>query len=447
MVGSPTMRSLRVGTAAAYEREGRTTRRPQHRFNLKTLPYQIQPLMIAPVLPGETLNGVMLQAQSWSEPLKAGIMRNIGWWCEYFFFYCKHRDLLNYDRENQVGTGLGNDLMNMVVQGTDLAAHRDLDGNVWSYTPPGGVDFVSACLTRIVDEYFRDEGEAAADNVIGGVPIAKIYGRGQDDWSARLTWADDYEDRRTPLDVDGDGEIYVSEIERAYGEWAAMKDAGLVDMDYEDWMKTYGVRSVLPSIDRVDYHRPELLAHHREFSYPTNTVEPTTGVPATAVGWRTAQQFRKAWLFPEPGFIIGVTCKRPKVYLGAQKGNLASMMQTREAWLPAVLNDQMDVSHLLIPKGTGPLSGVSTTADDDYYVDLRDLMNYGDQFINYAPSAVPPFVTLPEADGQRRYPLEADVEGLFASAGGVILEDGVVSLSIKGRQRVSAASAITLGRA
>lgn len=131
--------------------------------------------------------------------------------------------------------------MNMVVQGTDLAAHRDLDGNVWSYTPPGGVDFVSACLTRIVDEFFRDEGEAAADEAIGGVPIAKIYGRGQDDWSARLTWADDYEDRRTPLDVDGDGEIYVSEIERAYGEWAAMKDAGLVDMDYEDWMKTYGV--------------------------------------------------------------------------------------------------------------------------------------------------------------------------------------------------------------
>lgn len=86
MVGSPTMRSLRVGTAQAYEREGRTTRRPQHRFNLKTLPYQIQPLLIAPVLPGETLNGIMLQAQSWSEPLQAGVMRNIGWWCEYFFF-------------------------------------------------------------------------------------------------------------------------------------------------------------------------------------------------------------------------------------------------------------------------------------------------------------------------------------------------------------------------
>ena len=123
------------------------------------------------------------------------------------------------------------------------------------------------------------------------------------------------------------------------------------------------------------------------------------------------------------------------------------MMQTREAWLPAVLNDQMDVSHLLIPKGTGPLSSVSTTADEDYFIDLRDLMNYGDQFINYAPAAVAPFVSLPEADGQRRYPLEADVKKLFSAEDGVLLEDGVVSLSIKGRQRVSAASAITLGRA
>ena len=113
----------------------------------------------------------------------------------------------------------------------------------------------------------------------------------------RLTLASDYEDRRQPLDADGDGEIYVDEVERAYQEWAAAYDAGLIQMDYEDWMKTYGVKSTLPDIDRVDYHRPELLFYNREFTYPTNTVEPTTGVPATAVGWRTAKQWRKNWLF------------------------------------------------------------------------------------------------------------------------------------------------------
>ena len=224
----------------------------------------------------------------------------------------------------------------------------------------------------------------------------------------RLTFADDYEDRRVEMDVDQDGIITMDEVERAYVEWAAAYDAGLMDMDYEDWMKTYGVKSTLPEIDRVDYHRPELLAHHREFSYPTNTVEPTTGVPATAVGWRTAKQFRKNWLFPEPGWIIGLTVSRPKVYLEKQEGNIASMMITRDSWLPAVLNDQLNVSHLQITKNTGPLKSVSNAADKNYWIDLRDLLNHGDQFVNWTPADVAPFVTLPATSGQRRYASGAD---------------------------------------
>ena len=214
-----------------------------------------------------------------------------------------------------------------------------------------------------------------------------------------------------------------------------MYDAGLIQMDYEDWMKTYGVSSVLPNNDRTEYHRPELLFYNREFSYPTNTVEPSTGVPATAVGWRTAKQWRKNWLFSEPGWIVGLTCKRPKVYLGSQKGSVASMMATRNSWLPAVLNDQMDVSHLKIAEGSGPLNGLALAGTDGYYVDLRDLLNYGDQFVNWVGEGGP-FPALPTASLDRRYMDNAKAMAFFTdTTNGRFLEDGVLSLAIKGRQQ------------
>ena len=428
---SPTKRSPRVGIAPAYAGRSRASRRPQHRFNIRFKPYQLQPFMIAPVLPGESLKTLMLQTQVWSSPLVAMPMRNIGWWLEYFFFYVKHRDL-SY---GPADTGLGNALVNAFVTGGDLTAFQDANGNVSTYCPPGGVDFVLEATKRIAEEYFRDEGEPWDEAKVGDLPAVKIYGKGGSDWSEKLTLVSDYEDRRVPLDVDQDGGVTVDEVERAYIEWAAMKDAGLMDMDYEDWMRTYGSTSVLPNDVRPDYHRPEDLAHYREFTYPTNTVEPTTGLPSTAVGWRSALRNNKAYFFKEPGWIVGLCVARPKVYLGFQKSNVASMMQTREAWLPAILNDQLNVSHMLVDKDIGPLAGVPA---EDYYVDLRDLLNYGDQFINYAPADAAPFVMLPEAAGNRRYPVAGDIEKWFVALEGVYKGfdmDGVCSLSILGRQQ------------
>lgn len=431
---SPTIRSPRVGVAPAYQGRSRVTRRPQHRFNLKTKPYQLQPLMIAPVLPGESLKTLMLQSQVWSDPLASGVMKNIGWWNEYFFFYVKHRDLTGYE---QATDGLGKDLIDMFVANESIAAHQDADGNAWTYCPPTGVDFLLEATKRVVEEYFRDEGEAWDTATVDGVPLVKIYGKGSSDWTEKLTLDADYEDRRVSLDVDGDDDITVDELERAYVEWAAARDAGLMDMDYEDWMRTYGSQAQLPNVDRVTHHRPEDMAHLREFAYPTNTVEPTTGVPATAVGWRVAKRLNKAFAFKEPGWIIGYTCVRPKVYLRFQEGAIAAMMQTRNSWLPAILNDQLNVSHLNIATGTGPLATQSgeTGFDSGYWIDLRDLLNYGDQFVNYATADAPPFVDLPTATGTRRYPTAGDVMSFFSdTTNGRFLQDGVVSLSILGRQ-------------
>ena len=40
---------------------GRIQRRPKHSFNVKHQPFTIQPIMIAPVIPGETMTNLLLQ--------------------------------------------------------------------------------------------------------------------------------------------------------------------------------------------------------------------------------------------------------------------------------------------------------------------------------------------------------------------------------------------------
>jgi hypothetical protein len=51
-------------------------------------------MCIAPVLPGETMKNLLLQARVVSDPIKNPL---IGWWCEFYFFYVKHRDLDDRD--------------------------------------------------------------------------------------------------------------------------------------------------------------------------------------------------------------------------------------------------------------------------------------------------------------------------------------------------------------
>ena len=86
---------------------GRKSRRPSHPFQLKTRPWQIQPFCIAPVLPGETLKNLLLQSRVVSDPLKHPL---IGWWCEYYYFYVKHRDLAGRDDFTEMMLNINKDL-------------------------------------------------------------------------------------------------------------------------------------------------------------------------------------------------------------------------------------------------------------------------------------------------------------------------------------------------
>lgn len=435
---SPTTRDPRARIAPAIDGRSRSSRRPQHTFNVVTKPYQIQPVAIAPVLPGDTLQYAILQSQVWSDPLANG-MKNVGWWCEYFMFYVKHRDLAGYDTD----TNIGFDIVQMFTTNESMAGYQTAAGTAWSYCYPGAIDYVKECVKRIVDEYFRDAGEKWDDQLTDSVPKAKIYGRGKKDGFESLTTAAAYADRRTAVPT------YMADMSDAEAEYLAIRDAGLTDMDYQDWMRTYGATSVREDEASPTLHRPEDLAHVREFTYPTNTVEPTTGVPATAVGWRVASRANKRAFFPEPGWIVVLNCVRPKVYLGKQQGALAGMMQSRTDWLPAVLEEHVDIGHKSFALATGPLKATFSAAG--YYLDIKDLLLNGDQFNNYATPASGntgvPFAALPTSAGLRRYMADADIMALFSdTVNGRFRQDGVIDFAIKSHVSKPGYSSLTLGQ-
>lgn len=447
-MASPRVLSPQVVVPASRQ-QPRAGRYPSNPFNLVFRPFEIQPCLLHPVLPGETLKAALWQSQLWSDPLLS-IAKNTGWTFEGFLFYVPWECLPGWEL---AADGLGRDMRDMMVTGESLTPNQDPDGLTWTYCPPGGVDFVLEATKRVVECYFRDEGEAWNVSLSsGGAPHAKMKGRGGRDVMDKLTLASAYADRRQPLDYDGSGTVTVDDMILAMMEAGAKADGPMTDMDYEDWVRAAGgrVSDGAREPDRDSYHEPELLTEFREFAYPTNTVEPTTGVPAVAVGWRTVKSMKKAFRFPTWGWIFGCVVCRPKFYYKNQLGLFADMMQTRDNWFPPNLDGRQYEPHLLIDDATGPLKVTMDTGDVDYLVDLRDLLNYGEQFINYVPTgANAPMAALPASNGARHYPSAADATSVFTdAAGGRIRADGIISLSIAGQAVVKETlHNLTLGKA
>ena len=385
---------------------GRTMRRPSHSFQIRHRPFAIQPFVIAPVLPGETLRNLLSQARIVTDPIKNGL---VGWWYEQYFFYVKHRDLLIRD-----------DVTRMVLE-PEFALGHTATALVDHYHLGGGVDWVKHCLDRVVDEYFRDEGEAVDVASIGNLPAAAINSNG---WWDSVTEVQDLDagDPTSSPDTQAD-------LDNMRLQWEFMRANQLTRMDYEDFLATYGVRK-----SKAELHKPELIRYVRDWTYPSNTVDPTTGVPSSACSWAIAERADKDRFFSEPGFIFGVAVARPKVYLSKVNGAGVGMMTDAFSWLPAILREEVYTTLKQLPAANGRIIGAAA----DYIVDVRDLLLYGDQFINFAYTATDAnFVALPNSTlSNRKYPSGADVDALFAAAApsNQVRADGVVSLAIHGTQ-------------
>lgn len=407
----------------AKSKTSRMLRKPQHTFHIRHRPYAIQPFMIAPVLPGETLTNFMLQTRAVTDPIKNPL---IGWWYEQYFFYVKHSQM---DFETDTAGYLVSDMAREMV--LDPAVVANAAGNIprgtansMLYTYAGAADWVRSCMKSVVANYFRDEGEALNAGTLDGFETASIAGNSFFDSltkDADMIMAADVD-----VDLNSDDTVTASEVEKAQRMWQFARMNNLTTMSYDQWLQTYGVN---PGVSEETLNRPELLRFVREWAYPSNTINAATGAPSSAVSWSISERADKDRFFNEPGFIFGVSVARPKVYLSGQTGCASGMLNDAFAWLPAVLRD--DVEHTLrkFAPGTGPLPGASAA----YWLDIRDLFLYGDQYVNVALNTTDAgLVALPTAGLVKKYASSADVNGLFvAEASNKVKADGIVSLQIR----------------
>lgn len=392
-------------------RTGRVMRRPHHQFQLRQQPFQIQPFVIAPVLPGETLKNALMQARVVTDPIKNPL---IGWWMEYYLFYCTHRSLPN----SAVW-------QNMVLDPSTTTTAQKVGAKQEHYHGPTSIDFVAECLQAIVADFFREQGETWNGNMVGNLPACRI---------AQDSWLDSMFDE-TIIPEGGDPQTTpdnMESLDRMRLQYELLQSMKLTEMTYEDFLATYGVRQ-----QTVRVNKPELIRYVKEWSYPSNTVNPTTGAPSSAVSWGIAERSDKDRFFKEPGFIFGVSVARPKVYLSRQIGAVANYMNDAYAWLPAILRDDPATS-LKAFTGVGGSEGPISSSVNGYWVDLRDLLLYGDQFVNFALTETDAgFVAMPTTALQKRYPALTDVEALFVDAAGgkkYVRQDGVINFSILGTQ-------------
>jgi hypothetical protein len=158
----------------------------------------------------------------------------------------------------------------------------------------------------------------------------------------------------------------------------------------------------------------------KEWTYPTNTVEPTTGVPTSACSWSISGRADKDRYFKEPGYIVGLTVARPKT-LRPTTSDLSNYFLEYQHWLPA------QVMH-------NPEAG---RVGSSHYT--NDLFEYGGQFVNYDPNGAYKSnvllwtgVTDATAGGTGVYPVESSMNSSLwkAPAANNVRQDGKVQLNI-----------------
>lgn len=388
----------------------RVMRRPQHTFQSKQKPFVISPFMIAPVLPGETLKQLLLQSRCVTDPVKNGL---IGWWLEHYFFYVKHTDLAARADFEDMHLDINKSMASLYSASKVLTNHRG-----------SKIDYVQLCLQRVTECYFRDEGEAwdAAGSTLDVMPLAKM---GQPGWWDSIMDSTLMPDTTLVTEA-GTDTLGAIELENAYRTWEFLRQQNMTDASYEDYLATFGIRRPVAS-----QHKPELIRYTRDWQYPSNVVDPSTGVPSAAVSWATAERADKDRFFSEPGFIFGCSVLRPKVYSDKQIGNASAMLEGALAWLPAIMRDDPATSLKLIDNAVGPISG----ATNDYWVDIRDYFLYGDQFSNLAIDTLGwNRGNYPASTLAHDYFPSADYADLFATAEIYGKMDGIVSLQILGTQ-------------
>lgn len=426
----------KVVEVSDYKAQPRRFRKPREYFNLKSRPFEIVPFLCHPVLPGETLGGAFLQSSAVSDPVAN---RLIGWWKEYHIFYVPLRALTHESVTNRLQP---DHMESMFLDPSydPTVSYGAAANSVPYYTFKTGINWIYMLTSYIVERWFRDENEdiAGTDQLWDDYWIAQTD---QKNWANSLKEESAGADDSELAGVDGLEELDILPgFETIYAQWELMRDQGMTDLTYKDYLRSYGITPPKDADLGVTENEPMIEAERLRsiMKWANPTLAPQVGASSisSVLYWRSAERFTKKRFFGEPGFIFGVTVTRPKIYLGNQKGHFAGLLGRTLTWLPATLN------HLPYSSVTEQLDsatdGIIQGGDEDYWLDMKDGFLHGGQFVNHTMGAAANHgLGLPVvSDLNKKYPTEAMMNSLFTTSDGsasYIYEDGSVHLEILGK--------------
>lgn len=230
-------------------RVGRVSRRPVHSWNVRARPYTMQPIVIAPVIPGETLKNAVLQARVVTDPVKN---RLIGWWHEYYFYYVPFRAL----------TAISDELTAMVVNPEWNSDAIDSNTAVPAHYFAGrnSVDYLAHCMDAIVAYDFR-RPEETVPRKADGLHLVDINRKNIFQSLLSAQQVADY-DVVVADGPDAGTDLNASEVDLAMEQYELLRANGLIEMTYEDYLKTYGIKGKAVERPEEQFH-PELLRYVR----------------------------------------------------------------------------------------------------------------------------------------------------------------------------------------
>lgn len=367
-------------------------------------PFGLYPLMIHPVLPGETLEHFSSKLRVLSKPVKHPLS---GCWLETWLCYVKFTDI---DRA----------LGDMFISDSFSTAGYTAAGNNERYfVKTGQIDWVKKCVDRIHQAYFVHKNETPRS--IDGVPQTKLN---------MASWFQNCILEEAVIATGGN----IQTIEGQISAFEMMRQMAMSEITYEKYLEQYGVQSI-----RTGLGEPEILRYSRSWVQPVNTVEASNGSPSSAWVWNDHIEANKPKRFEEPGFIVQLGTIRPKMYAKNLASSLVGTMWGFSDWFPAYNLTEPNAS----AKKLVPADGVVTGATANIVYDHSDILAHGEQFVNAAvqPYAVP-MASVPnhllasnEEDMRGEYATAADVNALFVSATAgdqFCYYEGITSLRVKG---------------
>lgn len=392
----------------------RFNRRPNFPVIGTIRPYYLHPLMIHPVLPGETMKSFDLKWRVVSKPVKHPLA---GCWLETWLMYVKFTDI---DRE------LG---QMFVSNDFDPAPYMTAVDQPLCFTSADQIQWVYLCLHRCHFAYFKSDDDP---QILwqSQLPMVKMNNTS---WYQNMMF---YQDEPTTA-TQG-----ILNQEQQLSAYQMLLQMQMTELSYEQYLQQYGVQAI-----NAETGVPEILRYSRSWTLPTNTVDPTDGTPSSAWVWSEEVKAEKPKRFTEPGFIIALMTARPKVYHKNIKSSLVGNLWGFQDWFPAyTLQDPTAGVRIIDPTdGVFLQSGANPTATTDKLIyDHRDLLSHGEQFVNQwtdnfgnrVPAASKPVITAgtngPNIRGE--FLTDADINALFVDGanGNGLYYEGMAGLNISG---------------